>query len=878
MLQPHVAHPVEEDRFGTLIFTWRGTVKRTKVLAYLPGWSKDVFYRLEKGEIAPAFDQLRLLYRALWLAGAALPPAGPQVFLKFAREKIESKRTHLDRRSDEEWAELSDDLLYIDHEFRSRENPSSFIGPSPLLVDTSHLVKRDSWHEQMKQQLDGPERKKIIVIPGPSGVGKTSELARFAALLRRANTHRPILCDFREASRVPGPEEALDIFMGSVLSALGFASPQVPSASLDERVTVLLEQAEKALLPVVMIVDHAECILSEQGKLANCWERFLVKILKYQHRTTLIIVTKQWPTWFAGELRFLAEIPVPPLPVEQGILLLQQFGLKTVPQPLLREICEKVGGIPICLEWVAALAKQPIFPSEGEQGATTSPQQGVAAATQHMAASVRRLIAEPYVFGGMLAEEIAPLLKQLLANYHLSPEAQELLQVISLATVPLSKPALDVLAPQWRRTTQELRRACLLVAYPDRAQALQSVAAAVVRTLSQEERDRQEERLIEAYQAWLAEGSFYENEKGAVVAELAILQLTHLQLLPAAQVLVRYGWLSFNMGHAVRLARLAHDVLKEWERLPEEHQKNQADECGKWLLHYLLSPYLGQKINRVARAADYQCLLERVIAKSVVMEPQTELFIVRHLMFYAMEKKRFEDAQALVDACEHRLAFLIEGDPDLLASLLEKQGYLYTNWCEYAEEQKEDQLAHTLRARAIGVYRQSNQVLTEAKAHTSPLKSSILKKRLAKSLTNLGYHLNRVGQYEEAITVLHQSIDLKEAGFSDLGSLPASYGELSQALAEQGRLDEALHYDELALDHMQRLADSGDTVSGETIWIYRVNRGRLYVKVGRLTEASCLLEEAIPKIPERWEMYRMFAREALDEIKLREGGQIPPSR
>jgi tetratricopeptide (TPR) repeat protein len=881
MLQVQVAGPIDEAGFGRLILSWRGLVKRTKVLANLPGWSKDVFYRLEKGEIAPAFDQLRPLYRALWLARVTIPPDGSQIFVKFARAKIESKRTHFDRRSEEAWAELLDDLLLIDYEFRAREHPSPLASPSPLLVDTSHLVRRDAWHEQMKQCLNGPDRKKVIVIPGPSGIGKTSELARFAAQIRRANSHRPVLCDFREASRVPGPEEALEIFMGTMLSALGYAQPQVPPASLEERVAVLLEQAEKSLVPVILIADHAECILNEEGKLAICWERFLVKLLKYQHQATIVLSTRQWPTWFAGELRFLAEVPVPPLSVEHSVLLLQQLGLQSVPQPLLLEISEKVGHVPICLEWVAVLATQPTLPGEGEHGTPALKDPAGAAFAHDLTASVRRLIAEPYIFGGTLAEEIAPLLEQLLTNYHLSPEALELLQTVSLATVPLARPALDVLASQWTRIIRELRRASLLASYADRVQALPSVASAIVRNLSPEARTWREKALITAYQAWLGEGSFaaqYENEKGAVITELSILLLSHMQLLPAAQLLVRYGWLSFNMGHAVRLARLAQDILEQWEHQPEEQRHNQADECGKWLLQYLLSPYLGQKINRAARAADYSRMLDRIIAKTIEVEPQTELFIVRHLMFYAMEQNRYVDAQALVSACEQRLAPVIEGDPDLLASLLEKQGYLYTNWCEHVEELGNAQLAHTLRERAIAVYRHSNLVLTEAEAHTTPLKRSILKKRLAKSLTNLGYHLNRVGQYEEAIVVLQQSIELKEAGFSDLGSLPASYGELSQALAEQGRLDEALHYDQLALDQMQRLADSGDTVSQETVWIYRVNRGRLYVKVGRLTEARCLLEEAIEKIPERWEMYRMFAHQALDEIKLRECGQVSTSQ
>jgi hypothetical protein len=428
--QQPVDRPVDEgNKFGMLIFRWRGMVKRTKVLAHLPGWSKDVFYRLERGTIAPDFDELLLLYRALWLAGAAIPLDGPQAFVKFAREKIESKQTHFDRRSEGEWAELIDDLLLFDHQFRSHDRPSSLTSPDPLLVDISHLIRRDDWHEHMRKQFDGPDRKKVLVIPGPSGIGKTSELARFAVQLRRANSHRPILCDFRAAEHVPGPEEALDIFSGTVLSALGYAQPQVPSTSLEERVTVLLEQAEKSPVPVVMIIDHAECILSERGNLATCWERFLIKILKYQHQAMLILATRQWPTWFAGELRFLAEVPVPPLSVEQSVLLLQQLGLKPVPQPLLREVSEKVGGIPICLEWLAALAQQPIFPDKSGHGAPVSPQLAGTVSAADMTAAVRQLCDEPYIFGGTLAEEIAPLLEQLLADYRLSLEALELLQV-----------------------------------------------------------------------------------------------------------------------------------------------------------------------------------------------------------------------------------------------------------------------------------------------------------------------------------------------------------------------------------------------------------------------------------------------------------------
>ena len=171
---------------------------------------------------------------------------------------------------------------------------------------------------------------------------------------------------------------------------------------------------------------------------------------------------------------------------------------------------------------------------------------------------------------------------------------------------------------------------------------------------------------------------------------------------------------------------------------------------------------------------------------------------------------------------------------------------------------------------------QNSQVLIEEEARSSPLKSSILKKRLAKSLTNLGFNLNQIGQFEEAIKVLRQSVSLKEQGYADVGSLAASYGELSQVLAAQEHFSEALYYDELALNHIQQLADSGDTISQENVWIYRINRGRLYLKVGRIDEAERLLQEAMLKLPDRWEMYRMFGQQALDEIRLQKDLAMTP--
>jgi hypothetical protein len=89
-----------------------------------------------------------------------------------------------------------------------------------------------------------------------------------------------------------------------------------------------------------------------------------------------------------------------------------------------------------------------------------------------------------------------------------------------------------------------------------------------------------------------------------------------------------------------------------------------------------------------------------------------------------------------------------------------------------------------------------------------------------------------------------------------------------EALKGLGRFQEALSFDEKALAEVQRCADSGDTASQDEVWVYHVNRGRLYLRLGRIDEAEQLLREALPSyIPGLRRTYRMFADDALGEME-----------
>ncbi len=176
------------------------------------------------------------------------------------------------------------------------------------------------------------------------------------------------------------------------------------------------------------------------------------------------------------------------------------------------------------------------------------------------------------------------------------------------------------------------------------------------------------------------------------------------------------------------------------------------------------------------------------------------------------------------------------------------------------------QKAQELREQAIDLYRQCSLLLA-SKEEKSLLREKLREKRLAGCLNDLGYHLNRSGQYEEALQMVEQAIGWQEQGYVYVGAIAASYGEKSQILMELGCFQEALLFDEKAVAEIEHYTDSGDALSQEERWIYQVNRGRLYLRLGRVDEAERLLQEALPHIQPDRRIYRMFAREALEEIE-----------
>ena len=858
-----------EQGFGKLLETLRfeNDLKQAAIYKRL-NWTADRYSRLESGERPPLFKDLLAIAHAFRDAGVSFTLRRLQEFLTNARRRIALQRTYKDEHPDEEWdryfQELAGELgIFIQSLERS-------IRPAPpQLLETRHLIKRDSWHQDILGLLDEGQYKKLLIIRGAPGVGKSSELNRIVMhLSRQANPHvQVILYNFRSIDQMSEPETALRLLLGTLLTELKCSPPQT-DLSLDERTTLLIDRLEHLPYRLVIALDHGECLLTESGYLAGCWDRFFSRIFRSGHRAIFILATRQWPGWYGDEQIYVAERSVPPLLPEESVQLLQRLGLVSVPVTMLSTVAERVGGIPRGIEWIVSLVRQPLAADEWQEVFMLEPLHSKAAEAEHLTRALEVLLSEPHLFTGSLADDIAPLLDRIIENQRLSDDARLLLEVLSVASIPLGQPALALVCrAAGTRPLKELRRASLLVSYEQRAHVNVMVAAAVIRHLAPQERSLREKELIEAYQAWLYAGLCYEREVGSIVYELTKLLLEHHRLLDAAQYVIRYGWLAFNLGYARQLALNAARTIEqgEWPRTEDNI-------CGRLLLHYFLAPFLGESLDDRQRVSDYHYIRDAVIAGTIKLWPLTEVYITRLLVAFVIggsepNEDHFEKAQELFHLCQERMSTLLAADPDLQASLHEVHALLLTRWSDFIEEWGDQVRATTYRMQAIRWYQESCALLA-AQRQSTPLTASLLKKRLARLSTNLGYQLDLLGRYEEALPILEQSIALKEQGYTEPGSLAASYGEKSQALAALGKYEEALRYDSLALDDIERLANAGDTVTKKERWIYLVNRACLYLALQRVDEAEALLRSAESNIQPTRRKFAMLARRTLGEIEV----------
>ncbi len=89
---------------------------------------------------------------------------------------------------------------------------------------------------------------------------------------------------------------------------------------------------------------------------------------------------------------------------------------------------------------------------------------------------------------------------------------------------------------------------------------------------------------------------------------------------------------------------------------------------------------------------------------------------------------------------------------------------------------------------------------------------------------------------------------LKEAGYVIPSSLAVSYDDYGQLLGQVGNFQEALIYNDRALQIIQKLLDAGQSSTSKEKGMVLINRGKLLLMLGKLDEAKALFLEGIPLV------------------------------
>ena len=872
MLQPDTSRSTAAVHFGAFLkmVRHRHSVRQLHVLAHLAGWTQTTYSRVETGEIAPAFDQLASIYAALRLAGVEWTPQDRQQFLTLARMRIETKKTYQEHRTDQEWDELRLKLSRTDQDAHAHGQfapHQQHVPSSSKLVETRHLVGREDWLASINASLQETLPRKLVVLQGPVGIGKSSELHRIALQVLSAEPSHPqvIFCEFPPAEQGTAPQSALELLLGTLLAEIGPSDAFMEMTSLEARIAFAFHCLEKTSRPLLLLVDNAEQLLDERGQLAPCWEQFLRRFLRSQHRASLVLATREWPGWYEGERAFLSERTVPPLSADAGALLLQHLGLSSISPDSLRRASEAVGGVPLCLEWVASLVQEPMWLDTWEQSDNLDEQSGESGEGDLLTRRLQRLLQDASLFGGPIATKLGPLLERII-DKRLSAEAYQVLCTLALANVPLGKPALQLICPR-PRLLKELSATSLLAAYPHRVQLLPMVASVVRSSLSAEQQDALEAELIRALKGWKKKGGIVGSEAASVIAELILLLLKHHRLLDAAQQLLIYHPLISNFGHAHRLARYAQAIMQrfDWRATPKT-------ECGGLLLHYTLAPFLGQVIDERERAAAYQRIVDAAASGEIRLKVSVEGYLLGFVMECAINTSQLKEIQPVLEACYARLSSLQPAQTNSAAQtyLLEARAWVLGIWSDALAEEGEWSSAQHLLGQAISLYRQCVALLSGNidKQDSPPLRANLSKTRLSSCYSELAYYLARNGELDEALQMAERGIALKEQGYLRFGTLAPAYGEKADILAQVGRFQEALSCADKSLAEAERLADIEHAPSREEVWFSRARRGRLSLLLGSIEEAEQLLGEALPHLHQtRRRMCATLSRKAMEEIE-----------
>ncbi len=489
-------------------------------------WGPSAYSRIENGLRAPLFNDLPALWLALKESGVQLTLQDRELYLSLAQEMIESRKKRHLRRSPTEWHGLLLTLAQIDELPLTNDEPLAHRVPKnwndqPPRREIDHLLGRENWLASVLEIITRPSPVKILVLQGPLGVGKSSELQRLANSTLDYLPNCLVILSQPSPLQLEEKTDVLEELLSDVLEIVAPTSMFMPTTSLQARIRYVLECLAKIDRPVAIYLDTALHIHDLQGNLVAIWQHFFTRFahMHIRHRVVLIIAGGERSMDVFFEKSQLMTITVPRLSCDEGSQLLQTLGVRNVSEDLLGRVVDAVRGIPVCLEWIVRLIRDDEW-ADFEEG-------------ENDCVLLERLLDDPALLGDSVTRQVQLLLDRVITR--LSGDATTALQELAMAPVPLGAPALQMLY-QSPKLLRELREASLLVVSRQRVQLLPMVAAHIRQGLSDDQVCAAAERLIQALTHWLNKGIPNLHEQEVVFTEVACLLLHRRHVLAAAEI------------------------------------------------------------------------------------------------------------------------------------------------------------------------------------------------------------------------------------------------------------------------------------------------------------------------------------------------------
>ena len=852
---------------------------------------RRMYGRLENDERFPAFAELEPLYRTfVEVFLVTFSEVERELYVQLAQKRLAQKRKKREYITPDQWDRLAETLAQVDHRKRGNirlvervetdQVETARDGESPasrrlkaideaLRTDTSHLLEREHWVKEMLSYLKITPQKKLVVIQGAMGAGKSHAMALLTQQLAQQSDLYLLPYRFQGDTT---PDDQLAIFLATVLSDLLLIEPDEKQRSFEERIDQVLaalrERGERGQ-KIVLLLDDAQAIFPSALEWSVNWERFFQSFIREPHAATIYLATRVWPGWMDRRQTYVEETDLPELSPEAGVVMWQRFGFSDVPEAVLRRTSARCGGNPQLIELRASHLQRRSFAfAWGKGGQVRS--RSTTTKTENTA-RLEAFLEQDSIFDPKSDIEARKVLQQVISS-RLSHQASRMLECLACSPLGLPSTLLEQEFPHADLVYDELVRASLVdlsLAASDRTAVTPLVREAQVQALSNDgRREGIEQRVDDLYALWLFDLQDFRDdaEKSALITELVVRYIRQQQLLKAAELFISYGWLCALFGHTARIQRVFDEYVRE-NRGKIEDAKH---EVGRLLLLHRISVHTGQKIARSERDRIYQSIYDRVIVGEITLQPHAELEVLQNMLLLYTRNGQLAEASQMFNRTLERLHHAEQMTPEVHASFLFSKARLMSSLSEHEEHEQHPTEAMQFIQASANALKESIANWRQCLKNALPLQEHYIKFRLARALNDYACDLRTSGCIPEAQEAIEESIQIKKTSGVLPHSLAISLSECSQILASQGKIRKALSINEEAIQLLEQAIENGDASHNPELGMLLVERANILWLQARLLEAKPLLERAVEIIGDKPSRQRdkNKAIEQLEEIRL----------